>query len=341
MLRRGRSGYPQRTLDIVTGHNTQPWLVLGTIAPITALTLFVIPRFLLKLTPWLQRQTEGVANCYACDRLVSVAASTCIHCGTQQPGLWGYGRQYRQFRHQQGFVALVTWGCVALYALTLLVNLRGVRTALPFEILVPDLESLLMFGATGEIPLFTRGSWWTVFTAAWLHGHIFHLGFNLGWIRYLTPLVMEFYGAARMVVLYTGSAVTAALLSSLVAHYGTRLPQLLQGAYISVGASGALFGLFGALVAYGQQTGRKTLQNTIALYAGLGFILGFSFGSVDNWGHLGGFLGGFALSYVPSLRASQPQRLYDVILALVCLGVTGLGILLSVGHYWWLKGPLG
>ncbi|MGA1624602.1 MAG: rhomboid family intramembrane serine protease, partial [Prochlorothrix sp.] len=246
----------------------------------------LVSRFF-KLPPWLQRQSQGVANCYTCDRLVSLATPTCIHCGARQPGLWGYSRALRHLHHQQGFLALVTWGCVALYGLTLLVNLRGVRTELPFEILVPDLESLLMFGATGEIPLFKMGRWWTVLTAAWLHGHVFHLGFNLGWIRYLTPLVTEVYGIARMVVLYTGSAITAALLSSVVAHYGTALPPLLQGAYVSVGASGSLFGLFGALVAYGRQTQRKALQDTIALYAGLGFILGFALGSVDNWGHLG------------------------------------------------------
>jgi len=278
-----------------------------------------------------------VVNCYACQKLVSITAPTCTHCGSQQPGLWGYGRHFRKFHHQGGFLALITWGCVALYLLTLLVNVRGVRTEMPLEILVPDTSSLLMFGATGEIPLFTLHRWWTLLTAAWLHGHVFHLGFNLGWIRYLMPLALDFYGAARLVVLYTGSAIVAALLSSVVAHYGSGLPPLLQGAYISVGASGALFGLFGALVAHGRQTGSKALEETMALYAGLGFILGFTLGSVDNWAHLGGFLGGFALAYVPGLRSRQPQRLYEVVLALVCLGATALSLVVSVLHWWWIQ----
>jgi rhomboid protease GluP len=295
----------------------------------------------LNLPPWWQRQTQGIVPCYACQRLVPVDAGHCWCCGTLHPALGGYGHLWGHISQTSVLVEGVTWGCGALYGLSLLLDPQGITTRLPLEILVPSVDSLLDLGATGAIPLFEGDRGWTVLTAAWLHGHVFHLGFNLAWIRYLMPLGVQCYGCARLMGIYTGSAIAAALLSSSVAQFLTHLPPLLQGAHISVGASGALFGLLGALVAHGRYTGHKSLEKTMGLYALVGILLGFFMGSVDNWGHLGGFLGGFILASLPPLRGSVAPKLYDVIWGSISLvatlgviGVVALGAILGRLGWW-------
>lgn len=61
---------------------------------------------------------------------------------------------------------------------------------------------------------------------------------------------------------------------------------LLQGAHLSIGASGGIFGLFGALVSHGQQMGRSSIKQQALNYAMVLFVCGFFMGNVDNWGAL-------------------------------------------------------
>jgi rhomboid protease GluP len=280
----------------------------------------------------LERRTSGAVNCYACEKLVSVDAEKCVHCGAENPGLWGYAHILHRFKYNYGFANLITWTCIALYGLTLLTDSGGITNQLPYNILAPSGWSLIVFGATGAYPCFLLGRWWTVLSAEWLHGNLFHIGFNLAWLQYLVPLAIDAYGAARLVILYTVSGCTASVLSTFVAAFLPNLPPLLQGAGVSVGASGALFGLFGALVVYGQKMGRETFKQQILIYAAVGFFGGFVMGNVDNWGHLGGFLGGYGLSQTPWFNPRRSQKISDIILAILCLGLTLASFIASVIH---------
>jgi rhomboid protease GluP len=281
----------------------------------------------------LERQTNGSVHCFACGKLVSVNADTCFHCGVKHPGLWGYAYLFQRFRHGDFFINLVTWGCGGLYVLTLLVYSNQIAMNPPFDLFAPSTESLVLFGATGAYPTFVLGRWWTIFTAGWLHGNLLHIGFNLYWVRMLLPLVIDAYGAARTIVIYTISAVAGAVLTSCMFFlplFVPFLPQQLQGAGLSVGASGALFGLFGALIIYGKKTGRTQFQDQITRYAAIGFLLGFFMGRVDNWGHAGGVLGGYLLCQTPWFKPRQPQKLYDLGLALACMVLTVLSLAVSI-----------
>ena len=104
--------------------------------------------------------------------------------------------------------------------------------------------------------MFGYGRWWTVLSAAWLHGSLLHILFNMLWVRQIAPGTAELYGAGRMVIIYTVAGVCGFFLSSLAGAYLGFMPfAFLRGARLTIGASASIFGLFGALVHYGRRTG--------------------------------------------------------------------------------------
>ena len=285
----------------------------------------------------LKRQTSGSVVCPSCRELVSVNIKACPNCDRKYPGMWGYTKALRSLGDDFGFLSIVTWGCIGLYAVTLLFDIPGITTEIPSRILAPSTESLLLFGSTGAIPIFGLGRWWTIFTSAWLHGGLLHIGFNLAWIRYLTPAVAKIYGAGRLVIIYTFSAITCALLTSVVAEFFSDiLPNFFHGADSAIGASGALFGLFGALVAYGQIAGDASVRQRYWTWAVLCFFLGFLLPNVDNWGHLGGFLGGYAICRLRWLDPRYREGHEHLLVAIACLALTILSLIASVVHGFWL-----
>src|SRR5207244_4722395 len=112
----------------------------------------------------------------------------------------------------------------------------------PFEIFSPGNTALQALGATGAFP-WAHGEWWTLLTAIYLHGGVLHILFNVLWIRQLGPAVEEMYGPARFFVIFTISGVAGFVVSDVI------------GVSFTVGASGSIFGLLGAIVAFGRRRG--------------------------------------------------------------------------------------
>jgi rhomboid protease GluP len=94
-----------------------------------------------------------------------------------------------------------------------------------------------------------------------------------------------------MVIIYTVSAISGFALSSFAGAY---LPDLiiLRGSQFTVGASASIFGLLGALVYYGHRSGSRTVGSQAFSYALMMGLFGFIMPGVDNYAHLGGFIGG-------------------------------------------------
>jgi rhomboid protease GluP len=242
--------------------------------------------------------------------------------------MWGFTPLVRRLGNDLGFVQVMLWGCGALYAATLIADTSGIGMAGGFSILSPSRPSLIVFGAAGPGPVVLAGRWWTVLSAGWLHGGLLHILFNVLWIRQLAPPVAELYGPGRMVIIYTLSSAVGFLLSSLSVLIP--LGWLLGGGgfqSVSVGASAAIFGLLGAMVHYGRR-GAGEIGRQAWLWATILFALGFVMHGVDNWAHLGGFLGGWAVS--SWLNPMKPERLDHLVGALVCLVATAAAIAVSV-----------
>ena len=270
----------------------------------------------------LARQKSGGVICYACNKLVSVDAQTCIHCGVSNPGLWGYARTLRRLGYDSGFTSIVVWGCIGLYLLTLA---DGFESGGNFELLSPKCRSLFIAGAAGGVPVLEYGRWWTLLSSGWLHGDLFHIAFNMLWISRLAPSVTKAYGSARLNIIYTLSIISGGLLTVLVFKY---IPN--QGSWLTIGASGGVFGLFGALVSYGQRMKDYAIKQSAIIYAVIGFAFGFITPNVNNWGHLGGFLGGYLFTKTPWLDAKKSQKVHDVLIAIACFGLVIICVLFSV-----------
>jgi rhomboid protease GluP len=271
------------------------------------------------------RQKWGSVVCPSCGNLVGVNDDRCFTCGRWNPGLWGFAPALSRLGRDLGFTQFVMWSCIILYLLTLAADTKGVDMS-GLNFLSPSLRSLFNFGASGAIPVFGYGRWWTFLTAGWLHAGALHILFNMMWIRQLAPATSEMYGASRMVIIYTIAGVTGFAASTFAGAF-IAIP-FLSGAGFTVGASAPIFGLLGALVLYGRRTGSSIVGDQAKSWAIGLFIFGFIFRGVDNWAHLGGFAGGYAAAKI--LDPLKPERLDHLVGALVCLALTGIAITFSV-----------
>ena len=135
-------------------------------------------------------------------------------------------------------------------------------------------------------PLVQSGEYWRLFTVALVHGGLTHLFFNMFSLLVLGNPVEAAFGKARFLVIFLVSLLTGSLASI----------YLNSGPHVSVGASGAIFGLFGAFIAM-----RKIISEgvrDIYVIVGLNFALGFILGGVDWRAHLGGLIGGYLTTAV-------------------------------------------
>src|SRR5882757_5203538 len=135
-----------------------------------------------------QRRTTGSVVCPSCGSLVGVRDEKCYTCGRANPGLWGFGPAVRKLGVDFGFVPLVIGASSVLYALTLLMSGSSIlQGGGMLSFLSPTLPVLLTFGASGAVPVFVYGGWWTLLSAGWLHGGLMHIFFNMWALRQLGP----------------------------------------------------------------------------------------------------------------------------------------------------------
>ncbi len=154
-----------------------------------------------------------------------------------------------------------------------------------------DPRVLVLFGAKVN-SLIAAGQVWRLFTSMFLHIGLVHLFFN-GYALYIFGIQVErLYGAPRFLAIY--------LLAGL---YGS-LASFAFGSGLSAGASGAIFGLLGAMLAFFRRHretfgtwGRQQLINLLVV-AGINLVIGFTVPGIDILAHLGGLVSGAVLGWV-------------------------------------------
>ncbi|MCR4373450.1 MAG: rhomboid family intramembrane serine protease [Acidobacteria bacterium] len=277
------------------------------------------------------RQTTGSVVCVSCGYLVGVNDDRCYNCGRRNPGLWGFATAVRRLGSDLGFIPFVIGLSVVMYGLTLIGSRGNIGGSSMFTMISPSSNSLLLFGASGAVPVFMFDRWWTVLSASWLHGGLLHIFFNMYWVRQLGPAVSDLYGPGRLVIIYTVAGVVGFTLTSLAGAYLQFLPlAILRGAPLTVGASASIFGLLGALVYYGRRTGSSQTYTQALQYAVIMFVFGLIMPGIDNYAHAGGFIGGYAASRL--LDPLTPERINHMVWALVCIVLSVLSIVVSVVH---------
>jgi len=185
-------------------------------------------------------------------------------------------------------------------------------------------------------PATQDGQWWRLASALFLHFGIVHLALNMWALWDGGQLVERMYGSARFAALYFVSGLAGNLLS-LVAH---------RGQAVSGGASGAIFGVYGALLVFLWHERRSLDRHEFRwlFWGALGFAtatvaFGFMITGIDNAAHIGGFVTGL-LSGVIALRplaGSPPVLRRDRLLSggVLALAVAALIVFIPAPAYRW------
>lgn len=273
------------------------------------------------------RQKWGSLVCPSCGTLVGVQDERCLACGRWNPGMWGFGPLFTRLGRDMGFTPFVMGACVVLYLASIFADTRSLHTGGIMSFLSPGIPSLFLLGASGPVPVFGYGRWWTLLTAGWLHGSLLHIVFNMMSLRNVADPVAEFYGANRMVIIYTVAGVTGFAAST----FSGVLPGL-HGARFTVGASASICGLIGSLFYYGRRAGSRGVSDQAKQWIIAILIFGFIMPGIDNWAHIGGFAGGYLVSKL--LDPLKPERMDHFLGAMACLALTAIAIVVSIVHGW-------
>ncbi len=166
-------------------------------------------------------------------------------------------------------------------------------------------------GGATYLPGVADGAYWQLMTSAFTHLEIWHIGFNMLALWVLGPQLELAVGRLRFVALYLISALSGSTLVYWAsAEYGATL-----------GASGAVFGLMGALLVIAYKVKADVQQ--ILLWLGINAVLTFTISNLSWQGHLGGLLGGMAIAailvYAPRRRRTPVQVTGLAVLTLLLL----------------------
>jgi membrane associated rhomboid family serine protease len=159
------------------------------------------------------------------------------------------------------------------------------------------------------------GEYYRVITAAFLHTQWWHIGFNMYALWVLGTMLEPVLGRARFTALYLLSALGGSAASLLGLAPNT----------IAYGASGAVFGLFGALLVVSRRFNRD-ISGIIAVLL-LNVVLGFYFSGIDWRAHLGGFLTGGALALVYAYVPRSQRMLWAVVSGVLVLALVVVVVL--------------
>ena len=163
-------------------------------------------------------------------------------------------------------------------------------------------QNLIDFGALSA-PLIVDGEYWRLFTAMFLHAGVMHILANSLSLFIFGQIVERTHGHARFALIYV-----------LAGLFGSVASLTLNSTGVGVGASGAVFGIVGALAAYFVANrrvmgdlGRQNLVGLLVL-VGINVVFGLTAPGIDNWAHMGGLASGFLLGMAlgPRYRYGTP-----------------------------------
>jgi rhomboid protease GluP len=188
----------------------------------------------------------------------------------------------------------------------------------------PSIESLIQWGANYG-PRTTQGEWWRMFTCMFVHIGILHLLFNMLALWNVGGFMEQVLGHTGFLVLY----LLAGLLGSMASVVWNPFA-------VSAGASGAIFGLYGGLLAFlvrhrdrQQHAFLAALRTNTLAFLGYNVVFGFIIPGIDMAAHLGGLAGGFVCGFalMPSFPFASYFRLWP---RSVLVGVVGLVVIIGL-----------
>jgi rhomboid protease GluP len=180
----------------------------------------------------------------------------------------------------------ITYGLIVVNVI-----MYAITAFLSSNIFDSDINVLVFLGAKYN-ELIAVGEYYRLVTCMFLHGGIMHLVLNMYALNSIGPLVERVYGKVKYVIIYFVSGIISSLLSFQFSEA------------ISIGASGAIFGLLGTTFVFAvtrrKDMGKGFLRN-IASVIIINLFIGLSMPNIDNFGHLGGLIGGVITALVINL----------------------------------------
>ena len=157
---------------------------------------------------------------------------------------------------------------------------------------------LVRFGANNVL-LLRSGQVWRLITYSFIHAGFIHLLCNMYSLYIIGPQVESKFGKVRFILIYLISAISGGLLSAGITNY------------VSVGASGAIFGVLGALLYFGYRFRlylKESLKNQILPVIIINLCIGFMVSGIDNACHIGGLIGGFLAAIALGIPDDEGQN---------------------------------
>ena len=267
--------------------------------------------------------------CPACGTLVGSTVNRCHQCGASLTfSMAAMSRSLSKYLPAQAPVTyLILGACCLLYGVSLLLTMRyGFPTSPEGGSILSRLfgigsiagSVLQRLGASLPLP-YDLAQPWRFVTACFLHANLLHIVFNMWVLVDLGPTIEEVYGAPRFLFLYVATGVAGYILSGFFGHF-------------SIGASGALVGLIGALLAmtYGRRgAAMQELRSQVYRWIIYLVVWGFVVSGIDNMAHLGGGIAGFVLGRLMSDR--QPSTTAERKRAYALGWATAAVVLISFG----------
>lgn len=179
--------------------------------------------------------------------------------------------------------------------------------------LLPVSGTAIVEGRPERFPGVADGAVWQLLTSAFTHLDLWHIGFNMVALWILGPQLEMVLGRARFLAVYLISALSGSAFVYWLSDVHTP----------TIGASGALFGLMGALVVVARKVGGDV--SSLGLWIGLNFLITVLGRSFISWqGHLGGFVGGLLVAGIVVYAPRATRRRWQLV------GITTLGVVLLV-----------
>ncbi len=199
----------------------------------------------------------------------------------------------------------------------------------------PWQETILWGANSGRLTL--SGEWWRLLTSVFVHGGFIHIAFNMWCLWYLGTLAESLYGRWTYLAIYLTCGVGASLASVAWHFLGS-----------SVGASGAIFGLAGALIAsfsLGEFSMPKAALSgtlrSLVIFAGFNLFFGRLFSGTDNGAHVGGLVTGLLVGGLIALVAPERGQGLRRIAVFLVMALALTGWAAAMAHHYGLSLRLG
>ncbi len=248
-----------------------------------------------------------MANCIRCGRTLSgftFGKKVCDWCKQHEAAERGEELKYQPamatpWRRSEAMPMLITQ---AIFGVNVAVFIGMLLSSGGASFMSPSGAELLAWGANFG-PYTLHGQWWRLLTSCFVHIGIIHIGFNMWCLWSLGGLAERLYGRVTFAAVYLLCGISGSLASVFWHH----MPIL------SAGASGAIFGIAGAVIAsiklgeFASSVMAQGVMRSLIAFVGYNVIFGLVSGFTDNACHIGGLLAGVVLGALIAKVAPEPR----------------------------------